>query len=91
MDRKTGPARGFYDEAIRLATAGGYLQDAALFQERFGDFWLRDLKNESEAKYCIEEAARLYNAWGAQRKANMLTNSYKRPSQQEIATEVLSA
>ncbi|KAL3934394.1 MAG: hypothetical protein SGBAC_009883 [Bacillariaceae sp.] len=54
-----------YQKAIQFVGRSGYLHHAALFNELYSDFLLREKKNEDEARYRLGEAIRYYDDWGA--------------------------
>ena len=73
-----------YELAAMLAARRGFVQDAALANERYGEFLLREREaDETEATFRLEEAVRLYKEWGAHTKANYMlkkhTNLWKVP------------
>ena len=72
-------AETLYKGAIQLAARAGYLNDAALFNERYADFLLRSSPNsaisEDEANYRIEQAIHFYNEWGAKAKVEILEDN----------------
>jgi hypothetical protein len=68
-------AKKNYEIAIALSTKGGFIQDAALAQERFGDFLLRS-GDRDEASFQFGEAIKLYNEWGAKAKALQLQRQH---------------
>ncbi|KAG5360427.1 Histidine protein kinase 1 [Yarrowia sp. B02] len=63
-----------YEEAIQAALKEGFLQDAAVINERCGDWLQTHSKNRSVAYY--QEAAKFYGAWGARLKVNQLVHKY---------------
>uniref|UniRef100_A0A7S4V0M1 Uncharacterized protein n=1 Tax=Ditylum brightwellii TaxID=49249 RepID=A0A7S4V0M1_9STRA len=67
-----------YNDAIAISARGGYVHDAALAQERFGDFLLNDLGDEEEARYHIEGSIKRYTNWGAMGIVARLNNQYRR-------------
>ena len=71
-------AEVLYKEAIVLAARTGHLHDAALFNEVYAHFLLRELSAKDEGAYRINEAIRFYSAWGAEAKVvQMLNNNRK--------------
>lgn len=78
LEGKLDAAEGWYQSAIVLASRSGLRQDAALFNERYGDFLLNDRKDNAEAAFKLEEAVKLYNEWGAYRKVRILSEKYAR-------------
>ena len=73
--KSTDSAEWFYKEAVVLAARTGHLHHAALFNERYADFLLRQVGDKEEAKYRTKEAIRYYKDWGAEAKAIILINS----------------
>lgn len=69
-------AEGWYQSAVVLASRSGFGKDAALANERYGEFLLNDMHNASEAAYKFEAACELYAEWGAYRKADALREKY---------------
>jgi len=66
-----------YETAIVNAARSGFLQDAALANERYGQYLLRVEKDRSGALYCIQEALRFYQDWGAFTKEKALREEFK--------------
>ncbi|BAU12302.1 serine/threonine kinase with two-component sensor domain protein [Leptolyngbya sp. NIES-3755] len=64
-----------YDEAIALAKTNGFVQDAALANERVAKFWIAKGK-EKLAQVYWSEAYRLYQSWGASTKLANLEQCY---------------
>jgi hypothetical protein len=58
----------FYKDAVTVSARRGFLQGAALANERFASFLLSDCNDKEEADYRIEQAVRFYSDWGANRK-----------------------
>jgi hypothetical protein len=69
-------AEGWYQSAVVLASRSGFVRDAALANERYGEFLLNDRHNASEAVYKFEEACKLYAEWGAYRKVDAVREKY---------------
>lgn len=65
LEGKHDEAATHYKNAIQFVAKGGYLHHAALFNERYSDFLLRERNDMEEAKYRLEEAIRYYQDWGA--------------------------
>ena len=61
-----------YVRAINAAARGGFVQDAALANERYAIFLLYDMADFSSADFYLEEAIRLYREWGADAIADSL-------------------
>mmetsp|Transcript_172 Transcript_172/g.590 ORF Transcript_172/g.590 Transcript_172/m.590 type:complete len:351 (+) Transcript_172:2-1054(+) len=75
LDKKYDAAENLFREAIRVAGRGGYVQDAAIANERYADF-LQSISDEIAARERIEQAIRFYKSWGAHRKVAMLQQCY---------------
>lgn len=58
-------AERHYKNAIQFVCRSGYLHHAALFNELYSDFLLREMNDKDEAGYRLEEAIRYYKDWGA--------------------------
>ena len=68
----------YYHKAVGLATQSGFIQDAAIINERCGDFFQNiQRKSPGYAIHKIEEACRCYEEWGCSFKAQMLREQYK--------------
>jgi predicted ATPase len=77
VDKDYKKAGTFYQEAIVAAARTGYLHHAALCNERYADFLRKELGDEDEASYRMEEAIRFYGDWGAEAKVEMLMDPLK--------------
>jgi hypothetical protein len=69
-------ARKQYEIATVLASRQGFIHDAAMANERYGEFLLNDMLDREEAAYRLEEAVKLYKEWGAHAKADILLEKY---------------
>ena len=78
LDEDYEEAEKLYRGAIALAARTGYLQDAGLANERYADFLFQVLSKEYEANYHIQEAIKFYKEWGAEAKAQFLSESWHR-------------
>ena len=68
-----------YEEATLLSARSGYLQHAALANERYAESLLEiapKLSRRDEAKYRLEQAIRCYSEWGAHQKVKILRQSH---------------
>lgn len=74
---KTHVIRKQYDIAVIMASRLGFISDAALANERYGDFLLVEVGDREEAMYRLKEAIKLYEEWGASAKANKLLEKYE--------------
>lgn len=63
--------RRLYQKAISLAARGGFVQDAAVANERLAEFLLIH-GDASEAGRCYEQAIQYYEEWGIIEKVNIL-------------------
>ncbi|CAJ1938942.1 unnamed protein product [Cylindrotheca closterium] len=72
---KHAKAKKHYLEAIQFVAKSGFLQHAALFNELYSDYLLRERNDRDEAKYRLEEAIRYYEDWGALGKVKKLKES----------------
>lgn len=67
-------AQSMYQKAISAAVSGGFVQDAALANERYADFLAKIDMEESGSR--VQEAVRLYNMWGAHYKVSTMRRSH---------------
>lgn len=74
-ERRNAEAAAAYDEAIEAALEHGFIQDAALANERAGDFYQKQGKETIARSYRLE-AYHLYRRWGAEGKAKRLRDQY---------------
>ena len=66
-----------YEEAIQFAIRCGCIQDAALANERYGEYLLGlKVPDHDGAVYYFKAAATYYKDWGASRKVEMLEMKY---------------
>ena len=68
---KSEKASSLYKEAIRLAGRRGFIHDQALALERHAAFYVRT-GDAVSAKYCLDDAKKLYEEWGATKKVEKL-------------------
>ena len=67
----------YYEVSVVLASKGGFVHDAAMINECFGEFLLHDYEDDDDtnktkgACFRINEAIRLYREWGAFKKAKI--------------------
>lgn len=73
--QKVDEMKGMYDLAISTASRHGFVQDAALANERAGLFF-HDAEDPYWAKYYFGKAHQLYIEWGAQAKADQIGEKY---------------
>ncbi|CAB9499778.1 Transcriptional regulator [Seminavis robusta] len=74
-----------YEAAIVTSSRHGFIQDAAMANERLGEMLETELKDESSAAFRFQEAIRLYGEWGAQRKV-MVTREQKAHLLNQLST-----
>jgi hypothetical protein len=65
-----------FEAAIALATRSGFIHDSALINERYGEFLMHRMADEERGLHHLGDATRLYEEWGAQKKADMLSEKY---------------
>ena len=65
-----------YSSSINRAGERNAIQDEALAEQRFGEFYLRQ-KNKREAYNRLLRSVRLYEEWGALAKAKQLRIKHK--------------
>ena len=73
---KKDKARKQYENATMTASRRGFIQDAAMANERYGEFLLNDTLDREEAAYRLENAVKLYKEWGAHAKVDSLRDKY---------------
>merc|ERR1712118_577300 len=61
-----------YQSTILIASRAGFIQDAALANERYGEFLLQDADDQRRARFRLRKAVSLYREWGALRKVDIL-------------------
>jgi predicted ATPase len=71
-------ARKNYQDAIVMSARCGFIQHAALANERYGEYMFHVVKDNDEAEYRFEQAFKYYLDWGAGAKAEMLQTKYQR-------------
>ena len=76
LGRRRKKAEEKYQSAITLAERGGYTQDCALANERYGNFLLINSSEPKEAAFHISKAVELYLKWGAVRKVEEMRAKY---------------
>jgi hypothetical protein len=75
--KKAKIAEQFYQSAIAKAARGGFVHDAALVNERYGEFMLAVQSDKDGAVYYFEQAIKFYEEWGATKKVEMLRERSK--------------
>lgn len=55
-----------------MAARPGFLHDASLASERFGDYLLQDLQENHRAGQYYQDSIRYYSEWGSDYKAESL-------------------
>ena len=66
-----------YEKTIVHAARSGFLQDAALANERYAQYLVRTGNDQAGALYRIQEALRYYQDWGATAKVKALREEFK--------------
>ncbi|MBD3883626.1 AAA family ATPase [Phormidium tenue FACHB-886] len=69
------PAMDYYDRAIAGAIKTGYIQEAAIANERAAEFYF-SLGKTKVAQIYLVEASQYYQQWGAIAKVNQLKQKY---------------
>jgi len=87
LSKKYDEAEDNYSKAIVTVARCGYLNHAALFNERYGDFLMTVRNDEGEAMYRWREAVRYYKDWGAHGKANQLEDQIEQQNKPIELTE----
>ena len=72
-----------YSSSINRAGERSAIQDEALAEQRFGEFYLRQ-KNKREAHNHLLRSVRLYEEWGALAKSKQLRIKHKESIGDEI-------
>ena len=62
-----------YQSAIAMAARGGFIHDAAIANERYGQY-LVSTDDENGAKFHINKSIGYYKEWGASKKVDLLLN-----------------
>lgn len=76
LKKKKTQAIKKYEAAISLATEKGYMHDAAVAAELYGDFAQNVLEDNIVAEDRMKDALRLSQHWGAAGKVAMLRENY---------------
>lgn len=76
VDNKKSAAKNLYKSAVEIATSQGFVQDAALANERFGEFLLHCMNDKEGAALRIKRACSGYSEWGAHGKVESLEEKY---------------
>ena len=84
VNKKYDEAEDNYSKAIITVARCGYLNHAALFNERYADFLKTERNDEGEAMYRWREAIRYYRDWGAHGKAHQLEQQIEQTKPIEI-------
>jgi hypothetical protein len=80
LNGKIQSAESHFQDAVISAARGGFVHDAALASERYGEFLLNDKPqpcelDKQEALYRFGEAIKYYSDWGAVSKVASLQKS----------------
>lgn len=65
-----------YRVAVDIALEGGYIQDAALASERWGQYLFTVLDQKGEAVVRLKESMQLFAEWGAAGKVDLMKRQY---------------
>ena len=65
-----------FESAVLLSARGGYLLDAAIVSERFGEVYLEKLKDEEHASFRLCQAIKYYKEAHAYGKVDDLESKY---------------
>jgi hypothetical protein len=81
LSGKIQSAEKYFQDAVITAARGGFVHDAALASERYGEFLLNDKPqpcelDKQEALYRFGEAVKYYSDWGAVSKVESLQTKY---------------
>lgn len=74
---KKEAAKNYFELASVLASRGGFIQDYAFVNERFGEFLLNDMNDSENATFVLKEAVKLFDEWGAHAKADQLRRKHE--------------
>eukprot|EP00522_Entomoneis_paludosa_P002021 CAMPEP_0172473570 /NCGR_PEP_ID=MMETSP1065-20121228/68923_1 /TAXON_ID=265537 /ORGANISM="Amphiprora paludosa, Strain CCMP125" /LENGTH=1236 /DNA_ID=CAMNT_0013231745 /DNA_START=115 /DNA_END=3826 /DNA_ORIENTATION=- len=89
LDGKPAKAELHYHKAVALARRAGFVQDAAIINERLAAFFWRDKNSPDDAIYHMEKACELYEEWGCQLKADILRREYEQQSKAHLQFPML--
>ena len=76
MEGRLDKAELLYHQALSIASRSGFLQDAAIINELFAEFFLNRRKSPDDALYKMKASCGLYEEWGCHLKAEMLRAKY---------------
>lgn len=74
---KQQQARKLFELTILHSVRNGYIHDAALASERYGDFQRITLNDSYEAQYRYKEAIKYYEEWGATAKVKKIKGKFE--------------
>jgi hypothetical protein len=86
LNGKLDAAELLYHQALNLATRSGFIQDAAVINERCANFLMHKRKSPDDALYKMREACKLYEEWGCRPKVEMIRKEH--PSLSETPSKV---
>lgn len=89
LNGKLDAAESYYRDAIVSATRQGHIHESAFASERYGEFLLSEGKDPEDARHQLARAVRLYDEWGAARKASLLREMYQDLLLPQKPTEVV--
>lgn len=84
---KSQHASKLFEQTVLIAVRNGYIHDAALASERFGDFQRVVMKDSYEAQYRYQEAIKYYDEWGCQTRARELGRQHSAWLSSEFLTK----
>ena len=90
-------AKDSYTRAVAEASKGGFLQNAAVTNERYSDylFEIGDDSSTAEAVYRLAESIKNYDEWGATKKVELMVKKLhsvvSEAEWREISTSSLSS
>ena len=76
LQGKVHIAKRNYETAIIVAARSGFIQDAALSSERYGEFLLNDLKEKDDGLYRLQQTIRYFGEWGAKGKVEQIEQKH---------------
>lgn len=91
LKQNSSKANELYKKAIVMAGRSGFVQDAALASERFGEYLLGQTEGQDEAKTQLEGALCFYKSWGATLKVERLQKKHNAlwPQPREVSTDAI--
>jgi len=65
-----------YENSISTSIQCGFVQDAAIACERYGEYLLNEINDEEKATHHFTMAVDFYDKWGALAKVHQLNEKY---------------